>query len=167
MLGRTPWAKAPGAAPRQCVAGAQLPGPGIRHACPASRSCFGPAGRSLVSPLVGARVHRANLCRTAGSPGDSSPISTRLSDSQSGPVSEGGSAATNGATNGAIPSSSLQPSASSSNAAPVPPSDAGGIPQRWKVTIMMAIAFVLCNMDKVRGGTFVAFHVDELSSPIL
>ena len=33
---------------------------------------------------------------------------------------------------------------------PLPPDDEGGIPHRWRVVIMMAAAFVLCNMDKVR-----------------
>jgi hypothetical protein len=26
----------------------------------------------------------------------------------------------------------------------------GGVPHRWKVVSMMALSFVLCNMDKVR-----------------
>jgi hypothetical protein len=28
-----------------------------------------------------------------------------------------------------------------------------GLPHRWRITVMMAIAFVLCNMDKVRSVT--------------
>ena len=32
---------------------------------------------------------------------------------------------------------------------PQPPDDERGIPHRWRVVIMMAAAFVLCNMDKV------------------
>jgi len=34
-----------------------------------------------------------------------------------------------------------------------PPNEEGGIPHRWRVVIMMAAAFVLCNMDKV--GLFI------------
>lgn len=29
---------------------------------------------------------------------------------------------------------------------------AGGVPHRWQVVGMMALAFVLCNMDKVGAG---------------
>ena len=40
-------------------------------------------------------------------------------------------------------------------AAPLPPPDGeGGIPHRWRVVIMMAAAFVLCNMDKVHGHRY-------------
>ena len=40
----------------------------------------------------------------------------------------------------AAPTDSIEPS---------PPDQEGGIPHRWRVVIMMAAAFVLCNMDKV------------------
>lgn len=32
------------------------------------------------------------------------------------------------------------------------PLQRGGLPHRWQVVGMMALAFVCCNMDKVRGG---------------
>ena len=43
---------------------------------------------------------------------------------------------------------------------PLPPDDEGGIPHRWRVVIMMAAAFVLCNMDKVR------LHLSALCSTL-
>lgn len=40
--------------------------------------------------------------------------------------------------------------AAAASAAP-PAEQQGGVPHRWKVVGMMALSFVLCNMDKVRG----------------
>jgi hypothetical protein len=39
---------------------------------------------------------------------------------------------------------------------PPPPDGEGGIPHRWRVVIMMAAAFVLCNMDKVPQQSYKA-----------
>lgn len=36
-------------------------------------------------------------------------------------------------------------------AAPAAEQQQGGVPHRWQVVGMMALSFVLCNMDKVRS----------------
>lgn len=45
----------------------------------------------------------------------------------------------------------LQEEEGSDFIAPKPPK----IPHRWRVTIMMALAFVLCNMDKVDTAEYI------------
>jgi hypothetical protein len=36
--------------------------------------------------------------------------------------------------------------------------EAGGVPHRWQVVGMMALSFVLCNMDKVSGYLSLCWH---------
>lgn len=63
------------------------------------------------------------------------------------------SASSNGAqpSNGAVTGLSAHGGASAAAAVPaeVP---AGGVAHRWRIVFMMAVAFVLCNMDKVRNS---------------
>lgn len=51
-----------------------------------------------------------------------------------------------------LPSTSGNGAAAAAAAAAVPSDalDLPGVPHRWRIVIMMAVAFVLCNMDKVR-----------------
>ena len=60
-------------------------------------------------------------------------------------------------SNGAKPSngaavSGLPANGAASSAAAVPAAEKGGLAHRWRIVFMMAVAFVLCNMDKVSAG---------------
>lgn len=51
--------------------------------------------------------------------------------------------------NGAVPASASLAGAQAASAAADAPLDLAGLPHRWRIVIMMAVGFVLCNMDKV------------------
>jgi hypothetical protein len=64
------------------------------------------------------------------------------------------SASSNGAkpSNGAVTALSAHGGVSAAAAMPAEASG-GGVAHRWRIVFMMAVAFVLCNMDKVRNST--------------
>lgn len=66
-------------------------------------------------------------------------------------------------SNGTVPSLEAKPTASEDT-------PQGGIPHRWRVVAMMAVAFVLCNMDKVnvhsRSLLNVSYGQDMRSVPL-
>jgi hypothetical protein len=112
--------------------------PGARVAL--SRSARSPSGQdkrwqvaagppAFPEPDAGATV---GLKETQPSPADGSPDSL----------------ASNGVkpSNGAVPANGA---VSPATAAVAPAVEPGGVAHRWKIVLMMAMAFVLCNMDKV------------------
>lgn len=54
-------------------------------------------------------------------------------------------------SNGVPGKLSASPGVSNALSSEVAPAKGKGIPHRWKLVAMMAVAFVLCNMDKVSG----------------
>jgi hypothetical protein len=58
-------------------------------------------------------------------------------------------AAHHNGTNGAVHASAPDAAAAAAGLAPIYDK---GLPHRWRITFMMAVAFVLCNMDKVCHG---------------
>lgn len=129
-----------------------LPAACLRHASLGqSRSFAGHCSRVLTQPIVQhpRGLHRLSLRHSALPPGDDSPISTKVNNEPDS--SNSGEDAANGQADGSASQSSSAPSSSFSNSStPAAASEKKGLPQRWRVTIMMAVSFVLCNMDKVR-----------------
>lgn len=103
------------------------------------------AGRSLVPP----RQDRHRQAAT-GPTGSGEGTSTRVQDTPQNQIEADPSAPSylNG-HNGATPSTSSSPIASTNTDIQYAPTGSR-FAHRWRIVAMMAVAFVLCNMDKVR-----------------
>lgn len=120
-----------------------------------SRPCLDSwAHGRLVSLPSSARSHHKRWQVAAGPPAFPEPdagASVGVKDTQTSPTDgTQGSLSHNGAkpSNGAVPANG----AVSSAAAVAPAVQQGGVAHRWRIVFMMAVAFVLCNMDKVGFG---------------
>ena len=108
----------------------------------------------LMQPSQLGRPARAN---TPGSSGSPQNPGVGVSNEGQQPKNEAGFNLNNSVP--AVTPSSLPSTSGNGAAAAAVPSDAldlPGMPHRWRIVTMMAVAFVLCNMDKVRGDARVA-----------
>jgi hypothetical protein len=115
-------------------------------------SCVPGARVSLSGSSSAGSHHKKRWQVAAGPPAFPEPdagASVGVKDTESSPAD--GSTPSNGAKPGAngavVPSHS--PEGTPAAAAEAPAVQQGGVAHRWRIVFMMAVAFVLCNMDKV------------------
>jgi hypothetical protein len=82
-------------------------------------------------------------------PGEGATTSVQDADTLGEAAVNGSAALSNGRSNGTAPAGSTADSPAAAGAAAAP-AQQGFIAHRWRIVLMMAMAFVLCNMDKVR-----------------
>jgi hypothetical protein len=82
-------------------------------------------------------------------PGERATTSVQEAENLGDAAVNGSAALSNGRSNGTAAAGSTSESSAAAGAA-VAPAQQGFIAHRWRIVLMMAMAFVLCNMDKVR-----------------
>jgi hypothetical protein len=123
----------------------------FRESSPLDRDSCVHGGLGSLSSRASARSQHKRWQVAAGPPAFPEPDSgatVGVKDTDLGQTEgSSGSLASNGAkpSNGAVTANG----AVSSAAAVAPEVQQGGIAHRWRIVLMMATAFVLCNMDKV------------------
>lgn len=82
-------------------------------------------------------------------PGEGTSTSVQETESTGESTLNGSAALSNGRSNGTAAAGSSPDSAAAEAGAAAVPAQQGFIAHRWRIVLMMSMAFVLCNMDKV------------------
>jgi hypothetical protein len=96
-------------------------------------------------------------------PGDGAKISVQEAQSLSEAALHGSASLSNGRSNGTAPAGSSPESPAAAELAAAPAQQQGFIAHRWRIVLMMSMAFVLCNMDKVSCCCCESLEIDSLS----
>lgn len=83
-------------------------------------------------------------------PGEGTSTSVQETESTGESTLNGSAALSNGRSNGTAAAGSSPDSAAAEAGTAAVPAQQGFIAHRWRIVLMMSMAFVLCNMDKVR-----------------
>jgi hypothetical protein len=91
-------------------------------------------------------------------PGDGAKTSVQEAETVGEAALNGSAALSNGRSNGTAAADSSPESPAAAELAAAPVQQQGFIAHRWRIVLMMSMAFVLCNMDKV-GLHVIAKHM--------